>query len=66
MLSPDFWKLLDQRLAVYAQFLEERTKKNNIQSKNQNKTERQLYEDRLDRLIQLKTVFDKLYNYPFP
>ena len=63
MLSPDFWKILDQRLVVYAHFLEERTREGRDTAENQNKTDRQIYEAKLDRFIQLMTVFEKLYNH---
>ncbi len=60
MLDPEFWSLLDQRLAVYAQYVRENGKKVKKSPKNQFKTDRQLYEDKLDHFLQLMNVYDRL------
>ncbi len=61
MFNPDFWKNLDNRLKVYNQMLEKKSKEERTSTKNQNKSEKQLYEDKLDRFIILKNFYDDFY-----
>jgi hypothetical protein len=66
MFNPDFWRLLDLRVTVYAEFLKQSANEDKYSHENQDKTERQQYEDKLDRLIDIKTFYDKFYfNFDF-
>jgi hypothetical protein len=61
MLDPDFWKNLDNRLMVYSQMLKEISKEESPSIKNQYKSERQQYEDKLTRFFQMKRFYDSFY-----
>ena len=61
MFHPDFWRLLDLRVAVYAEFVSESTNEEKNSPNNQDKTERQQYEVRLDQLIHIKNFYHKFY-----
>jgi hypothetical protein len=62
MLDTEFWKLLDQRLVVYAQFVEENSKKVYPSPTTYSKTEPQLYEEKLDKFLYMMSVFGRLYS----
>ena len=61
MIYQEFWKKLDYQLVIYFQLVEENMKEMTFFSKNQNKSERQQYEDELERFIQLKNFYDIIY-----
>jgi len=61
MFDPDFWKYLDNRLTIYKQLLHKVAKKDWSFSKNQYKSERQLYEDKLNEFIKISIIYDNFY-----